>query len=448
MVSSAEAFAEQTSSLTARRRRPRSPFFREWLKHPERVGFWVAHQSPPGDDRRIGEQADLGVRREPRRRAGVAGEDRRRRHALARAASPGSAAAAALDPGEPALRHRLPASLVSARFAPHRGRRARDVLKQASQGREPCQTRSSPAPRPGRSTRRPCRRTFRSRRTRSPRPRWRPPTPAPRSCTCTSATPHDGHPVQDTGLFRELLAEIQGKSDVVINLTTGGSPHMTVDERIGPAMDLAPELASLNMGTMNMGLFPMLDRFTGPRARLGAAAPGEQGPRLQEHLRRHRADPEDVRRPGHPVRVRVLRHRAPVQPGALPRAGPGPAAAVHPERRRAARRHRRRRRGPAAHASYGHPALRRPVRVVHARRRRSADPGRHDRPGPGRQRPGRARGLAVGRARAGSPSRAGSRSSASGPSAETLYRELATPPRLAGDLRSVRPSEVELGRAT
>jgi uncharacterized protein (DUF849 family) len=73
--------------------------------------------------------------------------------------------------------------------------------------------------------------------------------------------PEDGHPVQDTGLFRELLAEIQSRSDVVINLTTGGSPHMTVEERIGPAIELAPELASLNMGTMNMGLFPMLDRF-------------------------------------------------------------------------------------------------------------------------------------------------------------------------------------------
>src|SRR5688500_503555 len=67
--------------------------------------------------------------------------------------------------------------------------------------------------------------------------------------------PQDGHPVQDTGLFRELLTEIQGASDVVVNITTGGSPHMTVDERIRPAMDLAPELASLNMGTMNMGLF-------------------------------------------------------------------------------------------------------------------------------------------------------------------------------------------------
>ena len=73
--------------------------------------------------------------------------------------------------------------------------------------------------------------------------------------------PEDGHPVQDTGLFKELLEEIEGRSDVVINLTTGGSPHMTVEERIGPAIDLAPELASLNMGTMNMGLFPMLDRF-------------------------------------------------------------------------------------------------------------------------------------------------------------------------------------------
>jgi uncharacterized protein (DUF849 family) len=74
--------------------------------------------------------------------------------------------------------------------------------------------------------------------------------------------PEDGHPVQDVGLFQELLAIIGESSDVVVNLTTGGSPHMTVDERIAPAVELAPELASLNMGTMNFGLFPMLDRFT------------------------------------------------------------------------------------------------------------------------------------------------------------------------------------------
>ena len=73
--------------------------------------------------------------------------------------------------------------------------------------------------------------------------------------------PQDGHPVQDVGLFRELIAAVGDVSDVVVNLTTGGSPHMTVDERIKPALELAPELASLNMGTMNMGLYPMLERF-------------------------------------------------------------------------------------------------------------------------------------------------------------------------------------------
>ena len=74
--------------------------------------------------------------------------------------------------------------------------------------------------------------------------------------------PEDGRPVQDVGLFRDVLAIVGEGSDVVINLTTGGSPHMTVEERIQPAIQLAPELASLNMGTMNFGLFPMLDRFT------------------------------------------------------------------------------------------------------------------------------------------------------------------------------------------
>ena len=73
--------------------------------------------------------------------------------------------------------------------------------------------------------------------------------------------PQDGHPVQDPGLFKDVLAIVKDSSDVVINLTTGGSPHMTVDERIAPAVQLAPELASLNMGSMNFGLFPMLDRY-------------------------------------------------------------------------------------------------------------------------------------------------------------------------------------------
>ncbi|WP_030661667.1 BKACE family enzyme [Streptomyces cellulosae] len=74
--------------------------------------------------------------------------------------------------------------------------------------------------------------------------------------------PQDGRPVQDVGLFKDVLAIIKDSSDAVINITTGGSPHMTVDERIAPAVQLAPELASLNMGSMNFGLYPMLQRYS------------------------------------------------------------------------------------------------------------------------------------------------------------------------------------------
>jgi uncharacterized protein (DUF849 family) len=47
----------------------------------------------------------------------------------------------------------------------------------------------------------------------------------------------------------------------VINLTTGGAPYMTIEERVRPAATFKPEVASLNMGSMNFGLFPMLNRF-------------------------------------------------------------------------------------------------------------------------------------------------------------------------------------------
>ena len=73
--------------------------------------------------------------------------------------------------------------------------------------------------------------------------------------------PGDGRPSQDPALFVPFLNQIKARADVVVNITTGGSPHMTVEERMAPAMTLKPELASLNMGSMNFGLFPMLDRF-------------------------------------------------------------------------------------------------------------------------------------------------------------------------------------------
>ncbi len=73
--------------------------------------------------------------------------------------------------------------------------------------------------------------------------------------------PGDGAPSQDPNLFREFLPKIKAATDVVINLTTGGAPTMTVEERLQPALQLKPEVASLNMGSMNFGLYPMLGRF-------------------------------------------------------------------------------------------------------------------------------------------------------------------------------------------
>lgn len=74
--------------------------------------------------------------------------------------------------------------------------------------------------------------------------------------------PINGKPSQDPELFRPFLEKIKANTNAVVNITTGGSPHMTVEERMRPAMTFKPELASLNMGSMNFGLFPMLDRFT------------------------------------------------------------------------------------------------------------------------------------------------------------------------------------------
>ena len=73
--------------------------------------------------------------------------------------------------------------------------------------------------------------------------------------------PVDGHPTQDPKLFLEFAPGIARRSDVVINFTTGGAPTMLVEERLQPALQLKPEVASLNMGSMNFGLYPMLDRF-------------------------------------------------------------------------------------------------------------------------------------------------------------------------------------------
>jgi len=73
--------------------------------------------------------------------------------------------------------------------------------------------------------------------------------------------PKDGSPSQDPSLFHEFLPQIAVASDVIINITTGGAATMTIEDRLQPALQLKPEVASLNMGSMNFGLYEMLGRF-------------------------------------------------------------------------------------------------------------------------------------------------------------------------------------------
>ncbi|HEX9451740.1 MAG TPA: 3-keto-5-aminohexanoate cleavage protein [Burkholderiales bacterium] len=72
--------------------------------------------------------------------------------------------------------------------------------------------------------------------------------------------PADGRPTQDPKMFMQFLPKIKAASDVVINITTGGAPTMSIEDRLQPALQLKPEVASLNMGSMNFGLFEMIPR--------------------------------------------------------------------------------------------------------------------------------------------------------------------------------------------
>lgn len=73
--------------------------------------------------------------------------------------------------------------------------------------------------------------------------------------------PVDGRPDQSVEGFQPIVAALRSSTDAVLNITTGGSPSMMIEERLRPAAHFKPELASLNMGSFNFGLYPMLQRF-------------------------------------------------------------------------------------------------------------------------------------------------------------------------------------------
>lgn len=73
--------------------------------------------------------------------------------------------------------------------------------------------------------------------------------------------PITGKPDQSPEAFAKFLPHIKARTNAALNLTSGGSPFMKIDERIQPSLRFAPEVASLNMGSINFALFPMLERF-------------------------------------------------------------------------------------------------------------------------------------------------------------------------------------------
>lgn len=74
--------------------------------------------------------------------------------------------------------------------------------------------------------------------------------------------PATGKPSADPEHFRAFLPRIKSECDAVLNISTGGSSLMSLDERLAPARDAEPEMCSLNMGTMNFGIFPLKDRYS------------------------------------------------------------------------------------------------------------------------------------------------------------------------------------------
>lgn len=73
--------------------------------------------------------------------------------------------------------------------------------------------------------------------------------------------PETGFPSADPAHFMEFLPEIKARCDAVLNISTGGSSVMSLDERLAPARAAKPEMCSLNMGSMNFGIFPLKDRY-------------------------------------------------------------------------------------------------------------------------------------------------------------------------------------------
>ena len=73
--------------------------------------------------------------------------------------------------------------------------------------------------------------------------------------------PENGQPIPDPAIFRRFLPKIKSRTGAIINITTGGAHTMSIDQRLAGPLELKPEMCSLNMGSMNFGLYPVLQKI-------------------------------------------------------------------------------------------------------------------------------------------------------------------------------------------
>ncbi|MEQ8205703.1 MAG: 3-keto-5-aminohexanoate cleavage protein, partial [Woeseia sp.] len=74
--------------------------------------------------------------------------------------------------------------------------------------------------------------------------------------------PDNGYPSADPEHFMQFMPVIKERCDAVLNISTGGSSLMSLDDRLAPARAASPEMCSLNMGSMNFGIFPLKEQYT------------------------------------------------------------------------------------------------------------------------------------------------------------------------------------------
>ena len=175
--------------------------------------------------------------------------------------------------------------------------------------------------------------------------------------------PKDGRPSPDPNVFMQFLPRIKQATDAVVNITTGGAVTMTVEQRMSAALQLSPEMCSLNMGSMNFALYPMARRYKNWKYDWEESYLAQlRRVHLSQHVSRHRKDLQGARRrPRRQIRARVLRHRSSLQSRPLHRSRPVQAASLRAAHFRHSRRHRSGPRQSGVHEAHGRPAVRRSI---------------------------------------------------------------------------------------